>query len=112
MQHRCPFDGHMSDSVQSNLEYMASRFSFFIPYIRDLVELDQLLQYLLCKVSRVSMCLSLFISINSCTTFSARSTFVSEPVRARVSLSVYLSLPVAEPVSEPVRARARESVRE
>jgi hypothetical protein len=47
---RCPFDGEVSPSIESNLEHMASCHGFFVPYIADLVQPAELLMYLVRKV--------------------------------------------------------------
>jgi len=42
----CVFDMHPSDNIESNLEYMARNFSFFVPYIEFVNDLNGILAYL------------------------------------------------------------------
>ncbi len=51
------FDGKVSSNMENNLEYMRRQFSFFIPEIENLVDLDGFLAYLGEKVGIGYTCL-------------------------------------------------------
>lgn len=53
----CLFDGHVSNDLQSNLDYTRSKFSFFIPEIENLVDLEGFMTYLGEKVGVGYTCL-------------------------------------------------------
>src|SRR3989344_5624346 len=53
----CLFDGHESSDLESNLEYTRSKFSFFLPEIENLVDLEGLMTYLGEKVGVGYTCL-------------------------------------------------------
>lgn len=53
----CLFDGHESSDLKSNLDYTRSKFSFFIPEIENLVDLEGLMTYLGEKVGVGYTCL-------------------------------------------------------
>ena len=62
------FDNHKSNTIEDNVKYMESKFSFFIPEKEYLVDLDGLLQYLADKVSVGHACLAcnkVFTSLES-----------------------------------------------
>lgn len=46
----CVFDGHVSDTAESNAAYMAKQFGFFLPMVEHLVDLTGLLVYVGQKV--------------------------------------------------------------
>ncbi len=51
------FDHHEASSIRANLEYMASKYSFFVPNIENLTNPVGLAKYLLKKVSERHQCL-------------------------------------------------------
>ena len=53
----CLFDGTKHETVSDNLEYMASKFSFFIPDIEHLTDLTGLLHFLAEKLVEGHQCL-------------------------------------------------------
>jgi pre-60S factor REI1 len=53
----CLFDGHTSSDLQSNLDYTRSKYSFFIPEIENLTDLEGMITYLGEKVGIGYTCL-------------------------------------------------------
>jgi len=52
----CFFSGHMSDTIDANLEYMEKTFGFFIPCQENLVDRDGLLAYVARKIGVGNVC--------------------------------------------------------
>lgn len=46
----CVFDGHVSETVEANVAYMAATFGFYLPYVDALDDIEGLLVYLGMKV--------------------------------------------------------------
>jgi pre-60S factor REI1 len=59
------FDRHSCDDAATNLEYMATTYGFFVPYIEHVEDLPALMDYLGQKVSVGNVCLWCNKSFNS-----------------------------------------------
>ncbi|EKX38272.1 hypothetical protein GUITHDRAFT_55235, partial [Guillardia theta CCMP2712] len=51
------FDRHRSESLHENLEYMAKKFGFFIPFLDKCNNLDGMLEYIRQKLTVGCVCL-------------------------------------------------------